>query len=63
MDAYNMNEISDDSINKIIEVITPTINVVTMMDNARIIIELLITNRKERAEQITKYLNKSKLNV
>ena len=34
-----------------------------MTDNARIIIELLITNRKERAEQITKYLNKSKENV
>ena len=58
----NINLIKDID-NKIIEVITPTINVVTMMDNARIIIELLITNRKERAEQITKYLNKSKLNV
>ena len=43
--------------------ITPTINVVTMTDNARIIIELLITNRKERAEQITKYLNKSKQHI
>lgn len=63
MDAYNMVNINDDSINKIIDVITPTINVVTMTDNARIIIELLITNRRERAEQITKYLNKSKENV
>ena len=63
MDAYSMINIKDDSVDKIIDVITPTINVVTMTDNARIIIELLITNRKERAEQITKYLNKSKENV
>lgn len=63
MNAYNIVEMNDECILKIIEVITPTINVVTMMDNARIIIELLITNRRERAEQITKYLNKSKENV
>ena len=63
MDAYSMININDDSVDKIVGVITPTINVVTMTDNARIIIELLITNRKERAEQITKYLNKSKENV
>ena len=63
MDFYNMIVINDESINKIIDVITPTINVVTMTDNARIIIELLITNKKERAQQITKYLNKSKENV
>lgn len=63
MDAYKMININEDSVDKIIDVITPTINVVTMTDNARIIIELLITNRKERAEQITKYLNKSKENV
>lgn len=63
MDSYNIVDMNDECISKVIEVITPTINVVTMMDNARIIIELLITNRKERAEQITKYLNKSKENV
>ena len=63
MDAYSMININDDSVDKIIDVITPTINVVTMTDNARIIIDLLITNRKEREEQITKYLNKSKENV
>lgn len=63
MEAYNMISINEESVDKIIDVITPTINVVTMTDNARIIIELLITNRKERAEQITKYLNKSKENV
>lgn len=63
MDFYSIVDMNDECISKIIEVITPTINVVTMMDNARIIIELLITNKKERAEQITKYLNKSKENV
>lgn len=63
MDAYHIIDMDVNSIAQIIEIITPTINVVTMMDNARIIIELLITNRKERAEQITKYLNKSKENV
>ena len=63
MDAYNITEMNNSDINTIIKIITPTINVVTMMDNARIIIELLITNRKERAEQITKYLNKSKENI
>ena len=63
MNAYNMREIYEQEINEIIEVITPTINVVTMTDNARIIIELLTTNRNERAEQITKYLNKSKENI
>ena len=56
-------EIDDEFICKITDVITPTINVVTMMDNARIIIELLITNKKERAQQITKYLNKSRENI
>ena len=63
MNAYNMREMDDQCISKIIEIITPTINVVTMTDNARIIIELLTTTRKERAEQITKYLNKSKENI
>ena len=41
MEAYNMISINEESIDKIIDVITPTINVVTMTDNARIIIELI----------------------
>lgn len=61
MDFYDMHEMNNECIDKIIEVITPTINAVTMNDNAKIIIELLTTNQKERAEQITKYLNKSKI--
>lgn len=61
MNYYGISEMNDICIFKIIEVITPTLNVVTMTDNARIIIELLTTNKVERAEQITKYLNKSKI--
>lgn len=61
MEYYNIIEMDNECILKIIEVITPTINAVRMMDNARIIIELLTTDKKERSEQITKYLNKSKI--
>lgn len=63
MDFYNITEMNDECIIKIIEVITPTINAVKKMDNARIIIELLTTNNKDRAEQITKYLNKSNITI
>ena len=63
MDYYEIKEMNDECILKIINLITPTINVVRKMDNARIIIELLTTNKKDRAEQITKYLNKSKMIV
>lgn len=61
MDFYKIQEMNQDCINKIIQVITPTINAVTMNDNAKIIIELLTTDKKDRAEQITKYLNKAKI--
>lgn len=50
-------------IKRIINVITPTNNAVNLDDNARIIIELLTTTRKDRAIQIVKYLNKSKVTV
>ncbi|WP_291650504.1 DHH family phosphoesterase [Clostridium sp.] len=63
MNYYSIVEMDEECILKIIDVITPTINAVTMMDNARIIIELLTTTKKERAEQITKYLNKSKITI
>ncbi|MGL5087666.1 MAG: DHH family phosphoesterase [Clostridium sp.] len=63
MEHYNIIEMDNECILKIIEVITPIINAVRMMDNARIIIELLTTDKKERAEQITKYLNKSKVTI
>ena len=63
MNYYHIINMDDECILKIINLITPTINAVTMMDNARIIIELLTTNKKDRAEQITKYLNKSKMTI
>ena len=63
MNYHNMINMDDECILKIINLITPTINAVTIMDNARIIIELLTTNKKDRAEQITKYLNKSKVTI
>lgn len=63
MEYYSIIEMDNECILKIIEVITPTINAVRMMDNARIIIELLTTDKKERSEQITKYLNKSKITI
>lgn len=63
MNYYSMEQMDNECILKIIDVITPTINAVRMMDNARIIIELLTTNKKDRAEQITKYLNKSKITI
>lgn len=63
MNYYSIVEMDEECILKIIDVITPTINAVTMMDNARIIIELLTTTKKDRAEQITKYLNKSKMTI
>lgn len=56
MDFYNIKEVNEDSIHKMIDVITPTISAVGKKDNARIVVELLTTNEKYRAEQITKYL-------
>ncbi|WP_300382612.1 DHH family phosphoesterase [Clostridium sp.] len=63
MNFYNITEMNNECIIKIIEMITPIINAVKKMDNARIIIELLTTNNKDRAEQITKYLNKSNITI
>lgn len=63
MNYYDITEMNDECILKIIDLITPTINVVRIMDNARIIIELLTTNKEDRATQITKYLNKSRRTI
>ena len=56
MELNNIVELDDNSIVKIIELITPAGCTVGMVNNARIILELLITNDKDRAEQISKYL-------
>jgi len=47
---------SEREIKELIKVLTPTVNVVGRMDNARIVVELLTTNDEYRAEQIAKYL-------
>ncbi|SFD11939.1 DHH family phosphoesterase [Clostridium uliginosum] len=56
----NVKELNYDSINEMIEFITPTIGAVGIMDNARIVLELLTTDDKDRADQIVKYLYNSK---
>lgn len=58
----NIEEFNDDGINRIIEFIIPPIGAVGIMDNARIVLELLTTNDKDRADQIVKYLYSSKRN-
>lgn len=45
-------------IDKMVLTVTPTINAIGRMDNARIAVELLTTSDEYRAEQIAKYLNK-----
>ena len=58
----NIEEFDNDGINKIIEFIIPPIGAVGIMDNARIVLELLTTNDKDRANQIIKYLYSLKRN-
>jgi len=58
----NIEEFNDDGINKIMEFIIPPIGAVGITDNARIVLELLTTNDKDRANQIIKYLYSLKRN-
>ena len=60
MDLNDINKLEDDYIVNIIELITPTRSTVGVVNNARIILELLTTVDKDRAKQIAKYLNKLK---
>ncbi|MGN0144335.1 MAG: DHH family phosphoesterase [Clostridium sp.] len=53
-------EFDDYGINRIIESLIPPVGAVGIMDNARIVLELLTTNDKDRADQIVKYLYSSK---
>ena len=57
---HNIREVNGETINKIIKEITPSDGAVCRKDNAKIIVELLTTNDKDRAEQITKYLYNEK---
>ena len=58
----SLKEFNNDGINNIIEFIIPPIGAVGVMDNARIVLELLTTNDKDRADQIVKYLYRLKTN-
>lgn len=52
-----IKEFNDDGVDKIIELLIPPIGAVGVMDNARIVLELLTTNDKDRSDQIVKYLH------
>ncbi len=60
MESKNLENLNDEGIDDIIELITPTIDTVGIVNNARIVLELLTTNDKDRAEQIVKYLHNLK---
>jgi Single-stranded DNA-specific exonuclease len=52
-----LEELDIESAKKLIFIITPTINAIGKMDNARIVVELFNTKDGYRAEQIVKYLS------
>lgn len=54
---YNEIQKIEDGIDEIINFITPTISTVGMINNGRIILELLTTGDSDRAVQIVKYLH------
>lgn len=56
MKSYNINKIDRGNINTLVENMTLAIKSSRKLDNARIIVELLTTSNKDRAEQIAKYL-------
>lgn len=60
MNNYNIIDLYDESVSEIIDLITPTVTTVGVVNNARIVLELLTTNDKDKAEQISKYLNSLK---
>lgn len=57
-----IEEFNNDGVNKIIEFLVPPIGAVGVTDNARIVLELLTTNDKDRSNQIVKYLYRLKKN-
>jgi len=56
--VQNIDDVNLDALLSIVFIVTPTINAIGKMDNARIVVELFTTNDGYRAEQIAKYLNK-----
>lgn len=57
MSLNEVEELNEEDIHNIIKLITPTVNTVGVVNNARIVLELLTTNDKDRAQQIAKYLH------
>jgi single-stranded-DNA-specific exonuclease RecJ len=55
---HDVSEVSLEEALKLVFAVTPTINAVGKMDNARIAVELFTTSDGYRAEQIAKYLDK-----
>ena len=55
--THNIKIINEDTVLKLALKIMPTINPVGRMDNAKIVVELFITTDKNRALQISKYLD------
>lgn len=60
MDSQKIERLKDEEISKIIDFITPTGSTVGLVNNARIVLELLTTDEMDRAEQISKYLHNLK---
>jgi single-stranded DNA-specific DHH superfamily exonuclease len=56
--VQNIKEVTIKNISSMVLTVTPTINAIGRMDNARIAVELFTTNDGYRAEQIAKYLKK-----
>lgn len=57
MDFNKIVDLNDENIFRIIEFITPSVNPVGVLGNSKIVVELLTTEDKDRAEQIVKYLH------
>lgn len=55
---HNIREFNKENLTKIVFLLTPTLNAIGRMDNARIVVELLTTEEPYRAIQISKYLSK-----
>lgn len=60
IESQNIHELNDEEIVKVIDLITPTGSTVGIINNARIVLELLTTDDKDRAEQVSKYLHSLK---
>jgi len=56
--THNIVVINEDTVSKLALTVMPTINAVGRMDNAKIVVELFITSDRNRALQISKYLDK-----